>query len=99
MVRKLVGKKVIFATRHDRSIRFGWCVTVERFWPGDIRPWPRIMDCELETTFAVFGPVIPYDEGVANELGFIGMENRGGGSFEICWEWLSLMNHNSYEGV
>lgn len=97
MVRQLFGKMVIYAVWHDKSIRSGWCMSVEKLWPDNPRPWPFISDDESRMTFAVFGPVIPYDEGIAEELGWMGMERHNG--FEQCWEWLMSMDHNRYEDM
>jgi len=93
MVEKLVGKKVIYAVWHDRSVRTGWCERVQEIWPGG-RLWPHIADDESGATLVVFGPVIPYDEHIAEELGWMGMERSGG--FMQCWEWLLSMDCNRY---
>lgn len=93
MVEKLAGRKVIYAVWNDRSIRTGWRERVQSLWKG-ARPWPHIADDETGITMVVFGPVIPYDEGVAEELGFMGMERHLG--FEQAWGWLMSMDHNRY---
>jgi hypothetical protein len=103
MVRQLVGKKVIYAVWHDRTIRTGWCETVERFWPDDPRPWPHICDDKTGITFTVFGPIVPYDEDTfrcaccCNCFDPDSTLHKDG--FERRWHWLMSMDWNRYEDL
>lgn len=103
MVRQLVGKKVIYATWHDRSLHTGWCETVERFWPDDPRPWPHIRDDETGVTFVVFGPVVPYHEDVLRcaRCGtcFDWFHDKYKDRFERGWYWLMSIDQNRYEDL
>lgn len=98
MVRQLIGKKVIYAVWHDRSLHTGWCEAVERFWPDDPRPWPHIHDDETGITFVVFGPVVPYHEDVFKCVQCAACFDPDNPA-ERRWRYLMFIDWNRYEDL
>ena len=94
MLNQLLNKKVIYAVYHTKEIRTGWCMSVEKIYP-DGRAWPHIIDDENKITFAVFGPVTPYNKDTIEAVAKINKENQDlNERFVKCWDLLYSVDYN-----